>query len=129
MPIIALRTYSQTYNGPQNQAMYREPKNVLCSGIPDYPKGANLDFPRDYVGNLQDGFTQSIPAGSDGVFIFMGMSLTGKDRLDGQFIYIRDLSSLPAVNGKGSTVSLPAYYGKTSCTVRSWYKPLDLSGH
>jgi hypothetical protein len=73
LPGFAVISYAQTYNGPKDPAINRAPKGVSCSGIPDYPKGANLDFPPDYVGNLQDGFTQSIPAGSDGAFIFMGM--------------------------------------------------------
>jgi hypothetical protein len=125
---FALNSYAQTYNGPKDPAMNRSPKSVLCTGIPDYPKGANLDFPADYVGNLQDGFTQSIPAGSDGAFIFMGMSLIGKDRLEGEFIYISNLVSLPEVNGTGSKIAIPATQGKTTCTVKSWYKPQAAPG-
>jgi hypothetical protein len=129
LPGFAVISYAQTYNGPKDPAMNRAPKGVSCSGIPDYPKGANLDFPPDYVGNLQDGFTQSIPAGSDGAFIFMGMTLVGKNRLEGEFIYISNLVSLPEVKGTGSKIAIPAYHGKTTCTVTSWYKAQTASPH
>jgi hypothetical protein len=130
LSFAALSTYAQTYNGPQDPAIYREPNNVLCSGIPNFPTGANLDFPRkSSIGNLQDGLTLSIPNGVDGAFIFMGLTLTGKDRLEGEFLLIDDLTSLPPANSKGSKITLSAYHGRTSCIVRTWYKPLGTAGH
>jgi hypothetical protein len=71
--------------GQTNASADRVPKDVLCIGIPDYPKGANLELPSTYVGNLQDGFTTTIPAGVDGVFVFMGMTLTKPNTLEGSF--------------------------------------------
>ena len=121
---------AQTYNGPQDPAAYRMPNNVLCSGIPDYPTGANINWPKDAsVGNLQDGLTMSMPLGMGGSVVFMGMSLAGKDRLEGEFIYFDDLTSLPAVSGKGSKVTVSAYHGKTTCIVKTWYKSQAATVH
>jgi hypothetical protein len=123
LPVCAL---SQAHT---NASADRVPKDVLCIGIPDYPKGANLELPSTYAGNLQDGFTTTISGGVDGLFVFMGMTLTKPNTLEGEFLKIDGLTNLPAIpmagpdKGKGQgPVKLSAFHGATTCTVKSWYK-------
>jgi hypothetical protein len=66
--------------------------------------------------------------GVDGAAIFMGLTLTGKDKLEGEFLLIDDLTSMPPSTAKGSKVTISAFHGKTTCIVKSWYKPLEPQG-
>jgi hypothetical protein len=124
LPVCAL------CQGHPNASVDRVPKDVLCMGIPDYPKGANLELPNTYVGNLQDGFNTSYQAGADGVLVFMLMTLTKSNTLEGEFLKIDGLSDVPPIpmagpdkgKGQGTIVKLSAFHGKTTCTVKSWYK-------
>lgn len=122
LPVFALG------QGHASSSADRVPKDVLCTGIPDYPKGWNGTFERLMRGNLQDGLYTS-DASADSVIVFLGLMQTKPNTLEGEFLYINGLTNLPAIpmvgpdKGKGQgTVKLSAFHGETTCTVKSWYK-------
>jgi len=122
LPVFALG------QGHANAPVDRVPKDVLCTGIPDYPKGWNGTFERIMRGNLQDGLYTS-DTSADSVIVFLGLMQTRPNTLEGEFLYINGLTNLPAIpmlgpdKGKGQgPVKLPAFHGETTCTVKSWYK-------
>jgi len=122
LPVFALG------QGHASASADRVPKDVLCTGIPDYPKGWNGTFERIMRGNLQDGLYTS-DTSADSVIVFLGLMQTKPNTLEGEFLYINGLTNLPAIpmlgpdKGKGQgPVKLPAFHGETTCTVKSWYK-------
>jgi hypothetical protein len=124
---LPLCTLSQG-QGHANVSADRVPKDVLCTGIPDYPKGWNGVLPSVMRGNLQEGFYTS-DSSADGVIVFLGLMLTKPNTLEGEFLKIDGLTNLPAIpmvgpdKGKGQgIVKLPAFHGETTCTVKSWYR-------
>ncbi len=126
LPVYALGQAPSHGTAP---ATNRMPKDVLCTGIPDYPKGANLEFPNTATGNLQDGYETAILGGLGSVLVFTNMTLTTPNTLEGEIVKIDGIGDLPGIpmvgpdKGKGQgPVKLSAFHGATTCTVKSWYK-------
>lgn len=107
IPAISL---AGTYDGPTDESAYREPKDVACSGVPNFAKGASLTFPKGAsVGNLEDGFSLPMAHGKIGILYFEFMTLVGESKLEGAVSYIDVLDDMKVQKAD------------VSCDVKSWY--------
>jgi hypothetical protein len=105
-------SFAGTYNGPTDPKYYRQPKDLICQGLPDYPRGANLTFPKGAsVGNLLDGFSYPYPEGKIGIMYFQDMSISNTNTLTG-FVTTIDVLNDFHVRYK----ELPV-----KCLVKKWY--------
>lgn len=109
--ILSTQGFTATYNGPSDLKQYAQPKEVVCKGIPTYPKGANLTFGADSVGNLQDGFSYAHTEGQVGILYFQYMTQAAKNQLKGEVTVIDPLNDFK-VSAKAAPVQ---------CKVKSWY--------
>ena len=110
--LIQVVAQAGTYNGPEDKKYYRQPRELLCHGLPSYPKGANLTFPRDsYVGNLLDGFNIAYTEGKVGIIYFEDMKSNDGKNING-FATEIDVS----LNFRLKNKDLPI-----KCSVKKWY--------
>lgn len=110
--LIQVVAQAGTYNGPEDKKYYRQPRELLCHGLPNYPKGADLTFSRDsYVGNLLDGFNYAHMIGKVGIIYFEDMTSTDGKTINGTSSEIDVLSNFRLKNK-----DLPI-----KCVVKKWY--------
>lgn len=91
-------------------AAEKEPKDVLCQGLRDYPKGANLTFGKGSVVGDPSDFSVAYPEGKIGILYFQYMSNTNSKTIKGEVTKI-DVQDNFKVVYKNQPVT---------CTVRSW---------
>ena len=121
---VAATGVSQTPRSTMNHARHDNPKDVSCfsAGRPNFPGPENTTFSKDQVGNLENGGLTITEANSDSVTVFLGMTMMGNGKLEGDIVVIDGLLDLPMnVGPKGENIKLPAFHGKVSCTVKTWY--------